>query len=106
MSNSTPFVQWYRTTESLSVRGVPLELAEFRDHREEAMLVLTLAGDCVPRDEVLARYAPLQIANVPHGHSPHEQTVLSHLTPWGSLDFGFAETARTCLRTLAVRVRK
>jgi hypothetical protein len=71
-----------------------------------ALLVLRILKGCPSKADVEARYAPLKIANIPHGRSPDEETNWSRDEPWGHLSFGFAERAPDCLSSITFQGRE
>ncbi|WKB55519.1 hypothetical protein [Eleftheria terrae] len=83
--------------------GVVIDLIDLRVRKEQphpGFLVLRLAGDCLPRSQVLERYPGMSIGDTPRGRSLDEETSFRHDTPWGRLAFGFAERRPECLRSL------
>lgn len=80
-----------------------LEKIDLRIRREQphpGFLMLSVAGSCIPREEVLDRYKGLSITSVPRGRSPDEQTYWSREDAWGWIRFGFAERNPDCLSSV------
>jgi hypothetical protein len=84
-------------TEEMEVEGVELRVAK-EDPANMWQLSLLLAGRCVERTAVLARYQGMKVTQTPRGRSPDEVTAWSRQELWGELSFGFAERNRDCLR--------
>ncbi|OWQ48351.1 hypothetical protein CDL60_07185 [Roseateles noduli] len=84
--------------------GVILDEAFLRVSKREPAawgLVLTLAGSCIPRTDVLRRHNGLEITGFPRG-GPNEETSWSRREPWGKLAFGFAERRPDCLSSILI----
>ncbi len=70
------------------------------------LLVLRIAGACLRKAEIEARYAPWTLTNVPHGHSRAEETSWTRSEAWGTLSFGFPESRPDCLRSIVFNGRR
>lgn len=85
-------------------REVEIEALSFRvsvkESTEKWLLNLTVAGQCVARSDVLARYPRLEVRNSPRGGSPNEETSYSRKEVWGKVSFGFAERNPDCLSSV------
>jgi hypothetical protein len=68
------------------------------------LLNLTLAGSCLKKSAIEARYGPLSVTNAPRGRSLDEELGLSRVEPWGTLSFGFAERNPDCLSSITFSV--
>lgn len=62
-----------------------------------ALLAFDLSAGCPSRKNVLDRFAPLTLTDVPHGHSLEERSYWSRVFPNYKLSFGFPERAPECL---------
>ncbi|MET0269596.1 MAG: hypothetical protein ABW173_04115 [Sphingomonas sp.] len=65
-----------------------------------ALTIVRVRTGCIPRGQVIARYAPLAVSAVPHGHALAEETSWSRRERHGLLSFGFAEARPDCLSTV------
>ncbi len=85
-------------------QDVEIEAVSFRvsvkEPTETWLLHLTVAGQCVARRDILARYPRLEITSAPRGRSLDEQTYYSRIEPWGKMSFGFAERDPECLSSV------
>ncbi|ALV06032.1 hypothetical protein [Roseateles depolymerans] len=85
-------------------REVDIEAVSLRvsvkEPTEKWLLNLTVAGKCVARSDVLARYPRLEVTNAPRGRSPNEETSYSRKELWGKLSFGFAQRNPDCLSSV------
>jgi hypothetical protein len=104
-------LQGFEILEARNVRAGPLELrAELRQSTGDArsssgsLLIMEVTSGCARREDVLARYGPLELTDVPRGRSLDEKISWSREEPWGKLSFGFAEKDRDCLRSVAFNV--
>ena len=71
------------------------------DVNEPELLILELDGLCTTIEQVKDHYGSLQIAGIPTGRSPSEETSHSKDMPWGRLSFGFADRNPKCLTSVA-----
>lgn len=62
-----------------------------------ALLAFDLRAGCPSRKNVLARFGPLTLTDVPHGHSLDELSYWSRVSSNYKLSFGFPERAPECL---------
>lgn len=83
---------------------IAIEAVSFRvsvmEPTEKWLLNLTVAGKCVARSDVLARYPRLEVTNAPRRRFPNEETSYSRKELWGKVSFGFAERNPDCLSSV------
>jgi hypothetical protein len=97
------YFRFYKAGGLALCDGVVIESLDLRIKKEQphpGFLVLTLAGTCVARAEVMRRYDGLRLTEYPRGRSLDEEAHYSRHEPWGDLSFGFSERARDCLRSI------
>lgn len=98
-----PYFSFHTAGGIALAEGVVIEKLDLRLRKESphpGFLVLTLAGTCVTKAEVMRRYSGLNLTDYPRGRSLDEEAHFSRSEPWGTLSFGFAERARDCLRSV------
>lgn len=103
-----PYFSFYTAGGVALDQGVVIEKIDLRLRREPpdpGFLVLTFAGTCVNKAEVMRRYGGLSLTEYPRGRSLDEEAHYSRSEPWGDLSFGFAERARDCLRSVVFKPR-
>ncbi len=85
--------------DGTQIKGVELRTGN-DDASAPGALTLTLAGTCVSRQDVKARFAGITLTGAPTGQSLDEETTFSTPTSWGELVFGFAERNPDCLSSI------
>jgi hypothetical protein len=90
--------------------GIDIDLVRYREpigteNSGPSPLLYVVFSNCMDRGKILSQYAPLSISQAPRGHSVDEETVYSQDRSWGTLSFGFAESAPNCLRTVTFAAR-
>lgn len=102
-AESNQFAQFFKGGPVLLKDGVEIESIDLRVNKEQStrrLLILRLAGNCVPRDKVFGRNHKLELSDPPRGRSLGEEANWSMKQPWGTLSFGFAERNPDCLRSV------
>lgn len=101
----TPYFSFYDGARLDLADQVEIEKVELRaslSDEARGLVVLSLAGTCLPIEQVRARYPELALANQPRDRSPDEETTYSVQQPWGLLSFGFNERRPQCLATVVI----
>lgn len=90
----------FSLADQIEIDNVELRTSLADDSK--GLVVLGLAGACLPIDQVRAHYPEVTISDAPRGRSPDEQTSYSTRQPWGRLSFGFSERNPKCVATVVI----
>ena len=101
--------QFYKSNPVQLPDGVVISNIDLRIRRKvghPGFLSLSLESACVNLDQVRRRFGPLEITEIPRGHSLNEKTYHTARLPWGELSFGFAERNPDCLASIVFDPKK
>ncbi|WP_370261379.1 hypothetical protein [Limnobacter sp.] len=105
-TESDEYSQVFQASHVGTVRGLLLEKIEFRQpgpkSKSTGFLIIQISGSCYSKSSVENLYQPLQLIQVPRGHSEHEQIAYKHEFTWGELSFGFSQSEPHCLVSIAL----
>jgi hypothetical protein len=95
--------------KNIAVGGHKLTLVDYRmpisaSATAGPLLHLVVAGPCLKKRDVQAKYGPLSVTNTPTGRSTNEELALSRPEAWGMISFGFAERNPDCLSSITFAV--
>jgi hypothetical protein len=89
-----------RLAEQVEIKSVQLRTSLADDRN--GLVILELAGACLPIDEVRAHYPEVKISAAPQGHSLDERTSYSTQQPWGRLSFEFKQRNQKCVAAVVI----
>jgi hypothetical protein len=90
--------------------GMAVTAVDFREPKAGGgatagpLLNLKVAGKCLKRADLEAKYGKMKLTGSPRGRSLDEESSWSLIEPWGRLSFGFAERNPDCLSSVTFAI--
>lgn len=105
-TDSDEYSQVFQASNVETEKGLLLEKIEFRQpgpkSKSTGFLIIEISGSCHSKSSIENLYQPLQLIQVPRGHSNHEQIAYKHEFTWGELSFGFSPSEPHCLVSISL----